>query len=89
MIWHVGMWSVVGALIPIVLIALDRFAASIINSSPFGWLFLAWPTAFMMWMVSPDLRGVGVVTLSIGLNAAIYAALGRIVWAVRHRSRRN
>jgi hypothetical protein len=89
MIRHIGTWSAIGALIPIVLIALDRFAPNIINSWPFGLLFLAWPTAFLMLIAPRDLLGVGVAAFSTALNAAIYAALGRIVWAVRHRSTSN
>ena len=69
----------------ILLLALDHLVGSAFNSSPLAWLFLAWPTAIMMWTVTDDVRGVGVVAYSMLLNAAIYAFLGRLVWAVRRR----
>jgi hypothetical protein len=42
------------------LLLLDRFAGPVINSFPFFLLFLAWPTVFMMWMVSRDWFGFGI-----------------------------
>jgi hypothetical protein len=84
MIRYVTAWAAIGILIPMVLLLLDRFAGRIINSFPFGLLFLAWPTSFMMWMASPEGFGVLVVLSSIALNTVLYAVLGRLVWAFRH-----
>ena len=58
---------------------LDRLAGAgaLINAFPLGLLFLAWPTSVMMWMVSPDWFGVGVMALSVASNSVIYAGTGR------------
>jgi len=87
MIRYVATWAAIGMLVPLILFLLDRLAGALINAFPLGLLFLAWPTSFMMWMVSLDWFGVGIIALSVASNSALYAGVGRIVWALRHRAR--
>jgi len=79
-------WAAVGTGVPLVLLLLDRVAGPTINSFPLGLLFVAWPTAFMMWMVSPDWFGVGAAATSVAANGLIYVGIGWFLRSLRHRT---
>ena len=83
MLRFVSIWATAGLLVPFVLLLLDRFAAPTVNAFPYAALFVAWPTCFMMWMVSSDWFGAGVFGLSVAVNCVLYAGLARILWALR------
>jgi len=80
---------VIGISIPIVLLLLDHMAGPVINSFPGGLLFLAWPTAFMMWMVSPDWPGVGIAAVSVAVNCLLYVGVGWLLKTIRKRATRR
>jgi hypothetical protein len=89
MIRYLLRWAAVGVCVSGILLLLGLVAAPFINSFPFGLLFLAWPTCFMMWMAPPDRLGAAVAALSVLLNGLIYAGIGRLLWPLRHRWRRR
>ena len=86
---HLLAWAAIGICVPLILLLLDHVAGSIINSFPLGVLFLAWPTAFMMWMVSPDWLGVGIAAASVAANSLLYVGVGRLLWGLRNRAIRR
>ena len=86
---HLLAWAVIGTCVPLILLLLDHFAGPVINSFPLGLLFLAWPTAFMMWMVSPDWLGVGIAATSVAANGLLYVGVGRLLLALRSRTIRR
>ena len=79
----------VGMVALIILLLLDHLARPVVNSFPLGLLFLAWPTAFMMWMVSPDWLGVGIAAASVAANSLLYVGAGRLLLALRNRTIRR
>ena len=86
---HLLAWAAIGACVPLILLLLDHLARPVVNSFPLGLLFLAWPTAFMMWMVSPDWLGVGIAAASVAANSLLYVGAGRLLLALRNRTIRR
>ena len=86
---HLLAWAAIGICLPLILLLLDYLTGPVINSFPLGLLFLAWPTAFMMWMVSPDWLGAGIAAASVAANSLLYVGVGRLLWALRYRTIRR
>jgi len=82
--WFILSWALAGAVGPLILLTLDILPGNPISNVK--WLALLsaflWPFQVLLWLAPPGRVGVLVNGYSIALNCVLYAAVGRVVWAI-------
>ena len=84
-------WGLAGLLVPVIILIVARLQGGV-----FRWPYLAmilWPSWIMAGALdsfeNPPLSSILVIlTISIGLNAVLYSAVGALVWWI-NRLRKN